>query len=89
MVQQSVVIRNKIGIHSRPAVLLVDTAARFKSSITVTVGERTASIKSMIKLLALKVKQDNEIIVSAEGDDEIEAVAAIVALVDSKFGENE
>jgi phosphocarrier protein HPr len=87
MIQQKVLVRNKIGIHSRPAALLVDTASKFKSKVTVTKGEASASAASMIRLLALKVKQDNEIVVGAEGDDEVEALKAVVGLIESKFGE--
>jgi phosphocarrier protein len=79
MVQQKVMVRNKIGIHSRPAALLVDTASKFKSKVTVA--------QSMIKILSLRVKMDNEILVGAEGEDENEALKAVVGLIESKFGE--
>jgi phosphocarrier protein len=88
MVQQKVVVRNSIGIHSRPATLIVDMAEKYKSSITIAHNERTATAHSMVRLLALKVKQDNEILVSAEGEDESDALAAVVGLVEAKFGEN-
>jgi phosphotransferase system HPr-like phosphotransfer protein len=42
----------------------------------------------MIRLLALKVKQDNEVMVTAEGEDESDALAAVVGLVEAKFGED-
>ena len=88
MVQQKVIVKNSIGIHSRPATLIVDLADKYKSSITIVHGDRTASAHSVIRLLALKVKQDNEILVSAEGEDESEALAAVVGLVGAKFGED-
>ena len=88
MVQQKVVVRNSIGIHSRPATLLVDLADKYTSNITIVHGERAASAHSLVKLLALRVKMDNEITVSADGEDEKEALAAVVGLVEAKFGEN-
>jgi len=87
LVQQTVMVKNKIGIHSRPAALLIDAADRFKSKITISNGERSASAASMTKILALRIKQDMEISISAEGVDEMEAVRTLVRLVESKFGE--
>jgi phosphocarrier protein HPr len=87
MVQQIITVKNKIGIHSRPAALLVDTASRFKSKITIKSGERSALTTSMVKLLALRVKKDNEITITAEGEDESEAVKALSDLIESNFGE--
>lgn len=87
MVQRIVTVRNKIGIHSRPAALLVDMASRFKSQITIRNGERSAQTTSMVKLLALRVKQDNEITITAEGEDAAAAVKALSDLIESKFGE--
>ncbi|HAH62197.1 MAG TPA: phosphocarrier protein HPr [Treponema sp.] len=87
MIQQNITVKNKIGIHSRPAALLVDTASRFKSKITIRNGERSALTTSMVKLLALRVKQDNEITITAEGEDEAEALKALSELIESKFGE--
>ena len=87
MIQQIITVKNKIGIHSRPAALLVDTASRFKSKITIQNGDRTALTTSMVKLLALRVKKDNEITITAEGEDEEEAVKALSNLIEAKFGE--
>lgn len=87
MIQQNITVKNKIGIHSRPAALLVDTASRFKSKITIRNGERSTLTTSMVKLLALRVKQDNEITITAEGEDEVEALKALSELIESKFGE--
>ena len=87
MVQQRMVVRNKIGIHTRPAALLIDLASKFHSKIMITKDGRSASLESLVRLLALRVKQDNEILVSAEGEDESAALAAVLSLVESGFGE--
>ena len=87
MVQQRIIVRNTIGIHSRPAALIVEEANKVRSKITVAHGERSASAQSMVRLLALKVRQGDEILVTAEGEDEVEALAAVVSLVESSFGE--
>ena len=87
MVQQEMVVHNKIGIHTRPAALLIDLASKFHSKIMITKDGRSASLESLVRLLALRVKQDNEILVSAEGEDESAALAAVLSLVESGFGE--
>lgn len=87
MISKEVQILNKIGLHARPASLLVTTAGKYESNITIKNGERTAVAKSMINLLALRVKMNDTITIQAEGSDENEAVAALTALIKSKFGE--
>lgn len=88
MTSQTVQIINKIGLHARPASMLVTTAGKFESDITIINGERSAIAKSMINLLALRVKMNDIITIQADGDDEQEAIAALVALINSKFGED-
>jgi phosphocarrier protein HPr len=88
MIQQTIVVKNKIGIHSRPATLLIDTAKKFKSEISVSKGDVKASTKSLIKILALKIKQGNEITIVAAGEDEQDAMKALISLVENKFGED-
>lgn len=87
MTKQTVEVLNKIGIHARPASMLVTTANHFESNITIEKGERTAVAKSMINLLALRAKMGDQITVQAEGSDEREAVKTLVELIQSKFGE--
>jgi len=88
MMTQNVQVLNKIGFHARPASLLVTTAGKYESDITILNGERSATAKSMINLLALRVKMDDIITIQANGPDEREAVAALIELVNSKFGED-
>ena len=87
MVSQTVQVLNKIGLHARPASMLVNTAGKYESDITVIKGDRTATAKSIINLLALRIKQNDSITIRADGGDESEAVDALVGLVNSKFGE--
>lgn len=87
MISQEVQVLNKIGLHARPASLLVTTADKYQSKITILNGERSATAKSMINLLALRVKMNDIITIQADGIDENEAVAALTELIKSKFGE--
>lgn len=87
MYTQNVVIENKTGLHSRPAVTFVKEASKFKSDVTIKKGDKIASAKSMINILALAISYGTEIVISAEGADEEIAVKELVRLVKTKFGE--
>ena len=87
MHEQKVIVINKSGLHARPAALFVKTAAAFRASVTVRSGEKTADAKSMLKVLALGVNAGAELVISAEGPDEEQAVAALVALLSGGLGE--
>jgi phosphocarrier protein HPr len=87
LTSEKVIVKNKIGFHARPASMIVNTAGKFKSEITIAKDDKTVTAKSMINLLTLRVKMNDEITISADGNDEQEAVHAMVELVNSKFGE--
>ena len=87
MIEQSVVVTNPTGLHARPAALFVQTASKFKSDITVRCGSREANAKSVLNVLTLGAGTGSEIVISANGEDEQEAVAALVAMVQSNMGE--
>jgi phosphocarrier protein len=90
MVAKKTVIKNKTGLHARPASEFVQAATKFKSNINIRrVAEEDdeANAKSIIFLLSLGLCQGEEVEVSADGEDENEAVDALIALIDSGFGE--
>jgi phosphocarrier protein FPr len=87
--ESRLVIRNRLGLHARPAARLVTTAAKFQSAITVHKGERSASAKSVNQVATLAALKDDEIRVQAVGPDAKAAVAAITALNAEYFGEKE
>ncbi len=83
-------VKNKTGLHARPASSFVETAAKFKSTIKIkNIDKDSAEVnaKSIIKLLTLSMSQGTNIRISAEGEDEVEAVDTLIELVDSGFGE--
>ena len=85
----SLVITNKVGLHLRPAGLLVQTAARFQSKITVLFADKTANAKSIMGVMKLGVSMGDTIIVQAEGEDAEQAIAALADLVRRNFDEEE
>lgn len=70
-------IKDPVGIHARPAGLLVKLAGDFNADITVTNGEKTADAKKIFALMGLGAKAGTEITVTASGDDEQKAADAI------------
>ncbi len=83
------IIANKVGLHARPARLLVQTAAQFQSQIRIEQGEKTANAKSIVGVLKLGAIRGETIVVRAEGEDAEEAVRTLSALVNRKFDEEE
>jgi PTS hybrid protein len=89
IVETSLVITNKVGLHARPARLLVQTAAQFQSRISVQCGEKTANAKSILGVLKLGAALGDTIVVHAEGDDAEQAVETLTELARRRFDEEE
>ncbi len=65
------------GIHARPATLLVQTASKFSSDINLEYKGKSVNLKSIMGVMSLGVGQGADVTISAEGADEVEAIAAI------------
>jgi phosphocarrier protein HPr len=88
MFQQNVIVKNKTGLHARPAALFVQTANKFKSEVFIEKDGKKVNAKSIMGVMSLAVSQGTPIIISAQGEDEKEAVIKLVELIESKFGED-
>jgi len=75
------------GLHARPAGLFIETANRFRSAIRVTKGDREVDGKSVLGLMLLEITADSELTITAEGEDEEQALEALSALITGRFGE--
>lgn len=80
-------IENKAGLHARPAALFAQKSSSFKSNITIVKGGKSANAKSIINIMGLGVKQGESITVKIEGPDANDAAATLKKLVADKFGE--
>ena len=89
VVETSLVITNKVGLHLRPAGLLVQTAAQFQSKISVLFGDKTVNAKSIMSVIKLGVSVGDTIVARAEGEDAEQALAALTELVRRNFDEEE
>ena len=65
------------GIHARPATLLVQSASKFNSEITLQYQDKSVNLKSIMGVMSLGVGKDADVTISAEGADEADAIAAI------------
>ena len=87
MTTRNVTILNRAGIHARPASLIVQTAQQFDSSIWIEKEDVKINAKSIMNILTLGATYQTELIISAEGSDEDDAVAELSQLFDNKFKE--
>ena len=88
MFERSMEIRNELGLHARPAQLLVQAADQFRSEIFLSKDGVEVNGKSIMGVMMLAAAQGSILVIRAEGADEREAVADLVALIESKFGED-
>ena len=86
MAERTATINNQLGIHARPAALLVQAAAQFKAEIRLSKGE-VAGVngKSIMGVMMLAAEHGAEVLVEADGEDEAEAVESVAQLLASKF----
>lgn len=87
MISRQLKVVNPLGLHARAAARFVKLASRFSSQIRVSRGQRTVDGKSILGLLLLAAARGSELVISAEGADEAEAVTALCALVERGFEE--
>jgi phosphocarrier protein len=88
MVERSVQVVNKNGLHARPAAEIVKAAARFRSDITIVRDDLEVNGKSIMGVMMLAAEYGSLLLLRADGADEQDAVAAIATLIESKFGES-
>lgn len=89
MKEIQVMVNTKVGLHARPAALFVQTAKQFSSRITIINAGKDANAKSILNVLALGVYHGTTVQIRAEGEDEDKAIAALLELIESNFGEPE
>lgn len=89
MKAERVTLCNRLGLHARAASKLVSTAAEFESRVNVVRDDRRVNAKSIMGVLMLAAPVGTEIEIECDGADEDDALAALVALVNDRFGEGE
>jgi phosphocarrier protein len=89
MISRPVTIVNQLGMHARASAKFVHLAARFDCRIRVARDGREMDGKSVMGLLLLAAARGSTIVISADGRDELDALSALVTLVETGFGEDE
>ena len=81
MIEVTVIVKDKVGLHARPAAAFVQAAAKFKSRITLEANGKKVVGKSILQVLSLGAKRDDSLLIRAEGDDEADAVKSLAELI--------
>jgi phosphocarrier protein len=89
MLDKTVIIRNKLGLHARAAVKFVNLSNRFGSSIRIVKDGDEIDGKSILGILTLAATQGTSIRLLVSGKDEEAAMAALVELIGNRFDEKE
>ena len=87
MTERHVTVKNRAGIHARPAACIVQIAGKFTSKITMIkeAENETINAKSVMGIISLGAGYNTVLLVRAEGSDEVEAVETIVAFFERRF----
>jgi phosphocarrier protein HPr len=87
MIERTVTIKNRSGLHTRPAATLVKTAARFDAEFYIKKDSFEINGKSIIGVMTLAAEQGSTLVLSFSGSDETEMADAVAKLFDEGFGE--
>lgn len=87
MIEKTLLIINKLGLHARASAKFVTTASQFECDINVTRNDRTVNGKSIMGMMMLAAAKGTEIIVRADGSDEEQALNSLESLINNYFEE--
>lgn len=87
MYKADAVLRNETGLHARPASQFISEASKYKSKVMVVKDGKEYNGKSIMGIMSMGAYKDDKITITAEGEDEVQAVEALKKLVESGFGE--
>jgi len=89
MLKQEIEIINKLGLHARASAKLTQTSGQFQSTVFISKAGRRVNAKSIMGVMMLAAGKGATLLVETDGLDETDAMAAVVALINDKFGEGE
>jgi phosphocarrier protein HPr len=88
LTEKKIQVINRLGLHARPAALLVQKASRFQSEIRLVKDEYELNAKSIMSVMMLAAEMGSFITIKAWGEDEVQAVEELAKLFLEKFGED-
>jgi phosphocarrier protein HPr len=89
MIKTSTTISNKLGLHARASAKLTKLAGSFPCEVWLSRGERRINAKSIMGVMMLAAGLGSEVVIETDGEQEREAMDALLALIADKFGEGE
>ena len=89
MQHKEIKILNKLGMHARASAKFTQLASRYRSDVWLTRNDRKVNAKSIMGVMMLAANQGATLIIETTGEDEIEAMQALVQLIEDRFGESE
>ena len=89
MIRTNITISNKLGLHARASAKLTKLAGSFRSEVFISRGDRRVNAKSIMGVMMLAAGIGTEVQIDASGEDEQAALAALLGLIEDKFGEGE
>jgi phosphocarrier protein len=89
MIQTTTTINNKLGLHARASAKLTKLAASYPCEVWLSRGERRVNAKSIMGVMMLAAGIGSEVLVETDGEREQEAMDALLALINDRFGEGE
>ncbi|MFQ5675427.1 MAG: HPr family phosphocarrier protein [bacterium] len=88
MLKKEIQIKNKLGLHARPALLFVNTASKFKSDVFLSRNDHEVNGKSIMGVMMLAAEMDSKLTITVKGQDEGQALQALIELVENGFNED-
>ena len=88
MLERTVTIQNRNGLHARPAAEIVKTAAKFTCDITLIRDDLEVNGKSIMGVMMLAAEYGSQLVLRVDGADDEAAIAALASLIESRFGES-
>lgn len=89
MQTQEITIVNKLGLHARASAKLTKLAGSFQCDVWMSKGQRRVNAKSIMGVMILAAGLGSQVVLETDGPQETEALQALVALIEDKFGEGE
>ena len=89
MQYKEIKILNKLGMHARASAKFTQLAGRYRSDVWLTRNDRKVNAKSIMGVMMLAANQGATLVIETTGEDEIEAMQALVQLIEDRFGESE
>jgi len=89
MTEKSFVVKNRLGLHARPAAMFVQTTNKFKASVKVRKGDQQVDGKSIMGLMMLAAEEGSTLVIAADGPDEGDVLNKLEELFTNRFGEKD